>query len=234
MQESLERLIKLVYRNWKISQPKPKEEHPDEEVLACFLEDKLEQEEKERVVGHLLGCESCADAVTLSIKLRGTPEQEVPQELLARLKELSIPGTRESLLEIFLKLKDKAIEIVNTTGDVLLGQELVPAPILRSRQIKDFKDEVTVLKDFKDIRVEAKIENKGAQAFSLTIIVKQKQTQKAIKDLRVTLLRDDVELESYLGDAGKVIFEHVLLGTYTVEILSPEEKLASVLLDVKA
>ena len=114
-----------------------------------------------------------------------------------------------------------------------MGREFLPAPILRSRNIKEFKDEVTILKDFKDIRVELKLENKGRQAFDLTVIVKEKETQKTIKDLRVTLLKQDLELESYLNDSGKVIFENILLGRYTVEILKLEAKLAAILIDIK-
>ena len=137
------------------------------------------------------------------------------------------------LLEILLRFKEKAIELINTTGDVLVGQELVPAPVLRSRLIKDFKDEVTILKDFNDIRVQIKIENKWGKVFNLKLAAKQKHTQKIIKDLRVTLLKDDLELESYLTDSGSVIFEHVLLGKYRLEISAIENKLASILLDIK-
>jgi hypothetical protein len=92
---------------------------------------------------------------------------------------------------------------------------------------------VTILKDFKDIRVEVKLENKGGQAFDLTVLVKDKQTHCVIKDLRVTLLKDDLELESYLTDSKKVIFEHVLAGRYTVEISNIETKIASIVLDIK-
>ncbi len=122
---------------------------------------------------------------------------------------------------------------MHTSGDILVGQELMPAPILRSHKIKDFKDEVIILKDFRDIRVEAKIENKGTKAFNLTIRVKDKQTQKIIKDLRVTLIKDDLELESYVADTGVVTFEHVLLGKYTVKIANLENNLASILLDIR-
>jgi hypothetical protein len=115
----------------------------------------------------------------------------------------------------------------------LVGQELVPAPVLRSRNIRDFKDEVTILKDFKDVRVEAKIENKLGSSFSLTVIVKEKPDLQVIKDLRITLFKGDMELESYHVDSGKVTFEHVACGSYTVAISSLTTTLASVLLDIK-
>jgi hypothetical protein len=130
-------------------------------------------------------------------------------------------------------LKDKALEILETTGDVLVGQEFVPHPVLRSRKIKEFKDEVTILKDFKEIRVEVKIENKENRGFDLVIFVKDKLSNRIIKDLRVTLIKDDLELESYLSNYDKVVFEHILAGKYIIEISNIEDKVASILLDVR-
>jgi hypothetical protein len=232
MQDKLERLIKEVYKKWRLTQPIPKDEHPDEETLACFLENRLSGKDSERIKVHIVACDVCSEIISACLSLKETQARDVPEEVLERVKDL-IKEDKSLILEIFLKLKEKALEILNTTGDVLVGQEFVPAPVLRSRSIKDFKDEINIIKDFKDIRVEAKIENKAGKAFNLIINVKQKETQEIIKDLRVTLIRDDLELESYLTDAGAVTFEHVLWGKYKVEISSPENKLASILLDVK-
>jgi len=234
MQGNLEKLIKIVYKNWKLDQPKVEELHPDEETFACFLAGRLPPKETERIRAHLIGCQRCAEVFAVSSKLEVVENQLAPEQLVQEAKRLIEEQDKLSILEICLKFKEKVLEILNTTGDILVGQELVPAPVLRSRKAKDFKDEVTILKDFKDIRVEVKIENKGRQAFDLTVLVKEKESQKVIKDLRVTLLRDDLELESYLNDPGKVIFENVLLGKYTVEISTLESKLASVLLEIKA
>ena len=234
MQENLEKLIKIVYKKWKLDQPKATQPHPDEETLAYFIEGRLTPKENERIQTHLIGCERCAEVFTISSKLEVIENQVAPEQLVQEAKRLIKEEDWLSILEIGLRFKEKAIEIMNTTGDILVGQEFVPAPVLRSRKVKDFKDEVTILKDFKDIRVEVKIENKAGEAFDLTVLVKEKETQKIIKDLRVTLLRQDLELESYLNDSGKVIFENVLLGKYTVEISTLESKLASVLLEIKA
>jgi hypothetical protein len=158
---------------------------------------------------------------------------EIRTKLLTAVKNLVRKEEATALLEILLRLKGNLLELINTTGDILLGQELVPAPVLRSRKIKDFKDEVTIFKDFKDIRVQIKIENKGNQLFDLHIIATEKSTAKVLKNLRVTLLKDSLELESYLADSGKVIFEHVALGKYTVALSDIDNQLASILLDIK-
>ena len=233
MHDRLEKLIKLAYKGWKSDQSNKDKEHPDEEALTCFIEGKLTAEENDLIKEHLILCDNCAQAVALNLAVAGAETKEVPEELLNRLKNLLASQCETCALDIILRLKENMLEMINTTGDVLVGLELMPAPVLRSRSIKDFKDEVTILKDFKDIRVEVKVENKGGQEFNLNILVRQKQTQKTIKDLRVTLIKDDLELESYLTDSGSVIFEHVLIGKYAVEISTIDNKLASILLDIK-
>ncbi|MFH0827361.1 MAG: zf-HC2 domain-containing protein [Candidatus Omnitrophota bacterium] len=234
MQDHFERMIRMVYRNWKQSKEREEEAHPDEETLVCFIEGRLPAEEAERLKAHLVRCDDCMEAITFSLKSGEMPEVQPSAELLERVRKMLAFELKPSLLEIVLRLKEKASEIISTTGDVLVGQELVPAAVLRSRSIKDFKDEVTILKDFFDIRAEIKIENIGVNAFNLSVLVKHRITQKVIKDLRVALIKDNTELESYLTGAGLVTFEHVFLGKYTVEISRVNSKLASVLVDVRS
>lgn len=232
MQKRLEELAKIVFKRWRRAHLK-EEAHPDEEELACFLEHRLSVEDGERIQAHLLLCQRCAELMATQIKLSQVQLQDVPQELVNHAKDLVKVLEKASLLEIFLSLKERAIEIIGTSGDVLVGQELVPAPVLRSRKIKDFKDEVTILKDFPDVRVEARIVGRAGKAFDLTIAIRDKKTQSLIKDLRITLLRDDTELESYVADAGSVTFEHVAVGRYTVNISTLQERVASILVDIK-
>lgn len=234
MQGNIERLIELVYKKWKSGQGKELEAHPDEEVFACLLEDRLLAAEAQEIISHILSCNRCAEILATQLKLEDKLDKDIPKELIDYAQNLLKQEEKMPLLEIALSLKEKAIELLNTTGDVLVGLELVPAPVLRGRSIKDFKDEVTILKDLKDISVEVKIENKAGKAFNLTINAKEKNTRKLIKDVRVTLFKEDLELESYLSDSGSVTFEHVLLGNYRVEISTIEERLGSVLLQINA
>jgi hypothetical protein len=233
MPNKLEKLIKLAYKKWRLLHNRKFTVHPDEEELACFAEGRLSLAESQSLKAHLLSCEDCAEIFATQARLKSTGNLALPAELIARIKKFVEQEASDSLLEIILRLKDKAFELIKVSGDVLVGQELVPAPVLRSRQIKDFKDEITVLKDFKDIRVEIKIENKPDQIFNLIVTVREKQASKPVKDTRITLIKDDVELESYLNDSGRVIFEHVLPGKYIIQISTAEAKIAHILLDIK-
>jgi hypothetical protein len=223
----------MVYRKWREMENKDHDSHPDEETFACFVENRLTPEENEQVKAHVLSCQRCSEILTACLKMSTEKESDIPPGLIEKTKNLLNQRFAPSILEIFLRLKGKALEIINTTGDVLVGQEWVPAAVLRSRKLNEFTDSITILKDFKDIRVDVKIEKKGSDFFEVSLIAREKQTQKTIKDLRVTLIKDEVELESYLSDCEKVVFEHVLLGRYTVEISTVNEKLATVLLDIK-
>jgi len=229
-----EQIAKIIYREWKAANRFTGQGHPSEENLACFLEDKLSLPDKSLIQKHLLSCGVCAECLSIQLKIQPHLSLDVPAPLLEKVKKLVSQDTGENLLEIFLKLKEKALEIIQTTGDVLLGQELVPAPILRSRKINEFKEEVNILKDLRQIRVSAKIQNKSTKSFNLTITVKDKQNQKNDQDLRITLIRGGIELESYITDsAGNSFFENILPGSYLIEVSRQDQKEAVIDLKVE-
>jgi hypothetical protein len=231
--EDFERFVKMIYKNWKNSSQEPQGEHPDEEVISCFLEGRLGPEEAESLREHLARCPSCMECLAVNLKLEETSGVEVPEELTERVKRMLAFELKPSALEIILKLKERALEIINVTGDVLVGREVVAAPVLRSRAINEFQGSVTIFKDFDEIRAEIKIENKGGAAFNLTVIIKHRLTQKVIKDLRVSLLREGLELESRLTEPGFVTFEQVSTGLYAVEISRVAGIVASLAIDIR-
>ncbi len=228
MPNYFEKIIGVIYRKKRSSESFVSGEHPDEEALACFLEDKLPHADRLFIEEHLVRCSFCAEYVGSQLKMQSSLAKEVPRLLLEKVKKLVIDGGREGLFEIFIKLKEKAIEIIQTSGDVLVGQELIPARVLRSRRIKDFREEVVILKDLQSIRVEARLKNNNAKSFDLTVAARDKQSQKLIRDLRVTLLKGGLELESYASEAASVIFRDILPGIYTAEVTKAGEKVAVV------
>ena len=262
MTNYFEQMVKIIYREWRAVNRFTGKDHPDAESLACFLEDKLSLPDKNLIQKHLLSCDLCAEYLSTQLKIQTHLSLDVPAPLLEKIRKLVGQDTRENLLEIFIKLKEKTLEIIQTTGDVLLGQELVPAPVLRSRKINEFKEEVSILKDLQQIRVLAKIQNKSTKSFNLTITVKDKQThwaeahglasnkpqgnglasngqshsqsQKVDKNLRITLIKDGLELESYTNDSGSSFFENILPGNYIVEVSRQGERMAVIDLKVKA
>lgn len=229
----LEKITKMIYRQWKMAHCFKGQNHPDEESLACFIEDKLPVKDKEAIQEHLVSCDQCAEYVAIQHKIQPHLSLDLPVPLLEKVKKLVLEEAKESLFEILLKLKSNALEIIQTTGDVLVGQELVPAPVLRSRQINEFKEEISIIKDIRQIMVLAKIQNKNTKSFNLTVTVNDKKRQKACKGLRITLIKDSIELESYLTDSGSSYFENILPGDYVVQVSQGDQRIAAIDLKVK-
>jgi hypothetical protein len=233
MSLELEKLIKAVYDKWRAKLPKESGAHPDEQDFLGLIQNQLSPRETTRIKEHILSCDTCSQILAATLKLQSVQELEPPEKLLDDTRELIDKAISSRVLEIILQAKERMLNLINTSGDVLVGQELVPAAVLRSRKISDFKDEVTILKDFGAIRVEVKITAKENHNFDLKVVMKNKQSQESIKDLRVSLIKGDLELESYLAESGKVVFEHVLFGRYTVEITGIRDNVASILIDLK-
>jgi len=234
MLNNFEKITKIIYGERKRALSSVVQNHPSEEEMACFLEDKLPVNDKNSMIKHLLNCRACAESLSIQLKIQPHLTLNVPASLLEKVQKIISQVVNESLLEIFLQLKEKALEIIQSSGDVLLGQELVPAPVLRSRKINEFKEEVSIVKDLQSIRILAKIQNKTTKSFNLTITVSDKQNQKNTQELRVTLLKDELELESYLNDSGSCFFENIFPGDYMVEISRQGQREAVIDLKVKA
>ena len=234
MVDYFEQIAKVIYREWKAAHCFSGKEHPDEESLVCFLEGKLPLPEKSLIQRHLLGCDVCAEYLSTQLRIQPHLSLDIPEPLLVKIKKLVVQDSRENLLEIFVQLKEKALEIIQTSGDILFGQELVPAPVLRARKISEFKEEISILKDLQQIRVLAKLQNKSAKSFNLTITVTNKHSQRIDKNLRIALIKDGLELESYTNDSGSSFFENILPGNYTVEVSRQGQKEAVINLKVKA
>jgi len=158
-------------------------------------------------------------------------EVNPPAQIIDEVRKASAQG-RARQLEIVLKIRNGVIDIIDMAGDILVGQEFIPAPLLRSRKVSHFDEEITVLEDFNDILVEAKIENKQGKTFNLAILIKNKENLQVRSDLRVCLIKDDLELESYVTDSGRAVFENIPPSRYRIDIVGQENKLAEFFLDV--
>lgn len=233
MEEKVENLIKTIYKKNKADFVAKGENHPDEEDLACLMENLLTPDETKLIKEHLIHCDFCAEAVAAQIKIKNPKKAALPQDLTVKIKNLLENGQELPMFNIILAVKEKMFELLNTNGDILVGQELMPAPLARSRQIKEFKDEITILKDFNDIRIEAKIENKGPKLNTLTVTLKNKRTSQMIKDLRITLLKDNAELESYITDTERIVFDQITADKYLIEISDTNNKLGAILLEIQ-
>jgi hypothetical protein len=222
----------MAFEDWKKDQ-KGQAKHPGEEDIACFLEGKLDVHDSAILKEHLITCDACAELLAADLRAFPAEEMPVPEDLLERARGMLVKHKGISALDIIVKARDPGWEIISTTGDVLFGQELIPAAVLRSRNIQEFKDEVVVLKDFVQSIVEVRLQHAAGAGFNVSVAVKDRKSQKVHTDSRITLSKEGVELESKISDTGRVVFEHVEPAVYSIDVEGPREKIAVVCLEVR-
>ena len=235
MKSHTENILKEIYAQWKQDAARKSTAHPSEDELISFLENTASPHESDLIQHHITQCHVCAELLAACIRLEGIEEEEAPQELLAHVRALIRQEISLDSFDIILALKEESLELLSTCGDVLVGQEVVAASLLRSRGIQDFKDSIHMYKDFQEMRIEVKIEHDTKNACTLAVAAKEKNTQRIIHDARVSLKKDEVELESYRiePNLGRVSFEHVGSGNYALEIAFANDRCARITLEIR-
>jgi len=84
MFNQLEKITRIIYKEWKGSHLYAGKDHPDVERLACFLEDKLSRHDKEIIQKHLLSCDLCAEYLSTQLKIKPHLSLDVPVLLLEK------------------------------------------------------------------------------------------------------------------------------------------------------
>ncbi|MCM8791964.1 MAG: hypothetical protein NC826_02295 [Candidatus Omnitrophica bacterium] len=207
----------MVYRYFKRKQRREAPSCPDEEMLASFLEGRVSEEESKKLQQHLLSCYRCAELLKLS-SLKGDA-LEVPAYLLEKAKALARGFPAIPLwIEALIMLKEKSIKIVKTSADILLGNEIIPLPVLRSRKIEELPQQLSLIKDAGDIRISIEINRIKKTAVKITVLISEIKDLKPLEDVRIGLFKNEIERESYSARQGKVVFEEVELGSYLIKV----------------
>ena len=131
-----EKIVKAIYRLYRRGYVQPASSCPDEESLVCFCEGKFSGLDLEVLQKHISVCQDCAEKVILFN--RATEEIVIPPKLLIeKTKNLLARNFSVKILEIVLKVKEKALKIIKTNADIIFNDEIMPLAILRSKQGKD-------------------------------------------------------------------------------------------------
>ncbi|MFH1577973.1 MAG: hypothetical protein ABIC18_02760 [Candidatus Omnitrophota bacterium] len=228
----IEEVIKMIYGQYREKHNQPASHCPDEGALACFSEGKLSGNDSENIQKHLVTCSRCCEIVALFFQ-RPQDQHEVPEPLIQKIKGLIKEGSVPKILEIALALKKTALQILNTTGDVILDNEIVPLPVLRSRQISEFSESIKLLKEFEDIKITIQIQKQGDDKIRISLSLVNKANFEPLADLRLALIKGDSELESYETLSGSGVFDRLGIGHYAIDIYYKNNKFGVIDIEIK-
>lgn len=237
MADQLERLVRMAFARWKSGQPRASV-HPDEETFSLAMQGKLTHGEQAAFEEHLAACDACAETAGVFLQAAQAETADVPAEILARAQGLAAgagrAGAVEDVFEVAIRLKDALIELVRSSGDVLIGQEYIPAAVLRSREQFEFTGAFTIVKDCAVFRCQIGIERAAAAQLRLRVAVFDRQSARPVSDVRFTLSARGVELESRFADNGAIVFEAVPAGVYTISVEDSTGRVAKIHLEALA
>ncbi len=204
-----------------------------DEDLTVIVEGKTSEVERDKVFSHILSCQNCALLLKEHLLIMGDLDKkgmlETPQELIQAAMDLVGPGIASNMLEVVLNLKEKVIELVKATGDVLIGPELIPVPVLRSQGKDDkFENKVKIVKAFDNVLIEVVVERKKPNICDIELRLTEKDLKRKAEGLRVTLMKDNKEIESSLIDEGKIIFREIKPDRYKISIMKEGKQLGAV------
>jgi len=222
----------MIYRFYRKRRIKGNLPCPDEETLVCFSEGKLSNSESKKIQEHIISCSRCSEVIFL-YRQQPRQEREVPEFLIENVKNLIEQKTPPNILEVVLALKEKALQILRSTGDVIMDNEIIPLPVLRSRRITDFPEEIRLIKEFQGIKITIHIQKKDRDKIRVNLNLTKKIDLLPLEGLRLTLLKGTEEIESYDVIAGNVAFDNLGLGRYAIEILREGNKLGAIYVEIK-
>lgn len=233
---NIEKLLKIAYQKAALQfKGKPAGECLTEECIACFFDGKLLGEELNIFNEHILSCRKCATTLKYNIAVSRKMKEEVsvPPHLESLAKSLISEEVGVNVLDIILNFTSKSIELIRTTGNVLIGPELVPAYAFRSSKENDkLPNEVKVTKALNDVIAEIGIEKQRPDLANIVVRLTEKETNKKAKEIRVSLMKGDREMQSSLIEDGKVKFEEVKASDYKIYLTKDEKKIGMITISI--
>ena len=209
----------------------------NEQDTACIIDGQVSENERVRYFEHVLSCMKCAENLRDHLLVLNAIDKkgmlETPETIVQAAMDLYSPEVGVNVLEVVLNFKEKMIELVRTTGEILRGPELIPIPALRSQGEEfNFSNEIKIIKEFNNMMTEVGVEKNKPHLCNVEIRLTEKKTKKKMRGLRITLIRNDREIESSLIEEGKVIFREVKPGKYSLIITKDDKKIGVVELNI--
>jgi len=210
---------------------KDKNKPIDDETIACYVDGLLPENERNYVEKMMNENDELKELIQTQMFVEKEQSKNdlsfMPEYLIQNAKDLVSEKFGSKVLNLVIKFSDKVIETLQSTGEILSGAQLQPAYTLRGDSQEKAKS-VVVRKIFDDVKVEVEISRELDDKNNVILKAIQNQTELPIDNIRATLFKDNVELESYVTKNGKAIFENIKPGHYVIELSYPDKDLGAI------
>jgi hypothetical protein len=208
---------------------------PDEKSLAYYSEGVLNENEKESLEQHLLSCNDCLNSIILYEKLKKESLEYVPEvpgawneKIMSMLPQKQFT---EDIFDIVIRFAKEAIEIIRNPGDLFILQGAVPAVVRGAAGIAS-ADSITLSRIFSNMKTEIEIERTQNENLTIKVLLTDKNINKPVSDIRVSIFDPDYEIASFIAENGQAVFTEMRFGKYIIKLTRRGQKIGKVSLDL--
>jgi hypothetical protein len=192
----------------------------DEEILACYNENLLDEKEREKVEKHLLKCKHCLELVLQYQRVKEAAAQEellaVPASTLKKAIDL-VPEEKLSFFDVVLNFVKETINVISNPLNLPLSLE--PAPVsVRGIEHRAPQTTARITKSLPTLELQVEVEGVEKKTVDLRVGTLDLSDKKPKPGLRVSLFDMERELASYISEEGWVLFEDLSYGKYIIKI----------------
>jgi hypothetical protein len=217
-------------------QSKKKDQHKmSNELIAGYVEGILSDREKQLLESCLSSCADERELLRIQLDVARQQKMEelafVPEELTQRAKDLVRTPWGANIFEIVIRFSDDFYEALQTSGKILRGPDLTAAELFRGQGKRKAKT-LLMQKAFDRCNVEVEASRECSELNTISLRIINQKRIKLTEHLQITLKKDNQALECHPVVKGKVVFENVKPGQYTIEIVEAHTPIGAVSLQL--
>ena len=183
---------------------------PDFVELAEFLDGGLDTAEEEKIRSHLANCSSCLEKVRIGLRLEDEVTGSADEAILNLAKSLFKP----TLIQRFKSLLKYIIK-----DRFLTKGQISTEPAFAFRGISPARVSLGLNRYFQEFgpyKAEVEVEEIEKGKWQIGVFVEERDGNKPVKGIRVSISDYGQILESLILEDGKAVFEPVFQGRYQI------------------
>ena len=189
---------------------------PTDEMLADYVEGRLSNEERSQMEEHLSVCKNCLEELVVANSLvrGGVPvhTDQAPAEVTNRAVHL-VQRSNPALFGSLSQRLGRFIEAFCSKVSHYWGWKEWRLEPIRGSKIRVAQDVIFLRKTFRDLEAEIEVEKTAENRASIHVRLLQHGSGKIT---RVTLMKGEREVSSYLANGASVLFEDIPFGHYNL------------------
>ena len=204
-----------------------------DEMLACYAQGLLSAAEREAVKDLIKNDPRLKEELTVQEAICQTEDEslaEIPDDVISKAKNLVSEPFGVHIWNVAVRFSRQTLRALKSDGSPV--DCVVRDPVLSRGSKTELTKSTVIRKGFGVFDIQMEISVKKKSVCCIVIFIKDLKKQSPMNDVRITLIKDNIELESYVTSQGRAVFEDIRDGYCLLEITAPDKPVARITLQL--